>query len=44
MKSLLVNDQREPNRVLSAVGQLVENWTSPEFEKFVDALAALVNK
>lgn len=40
VKSLVANVQGEPGPVLSAVKELVKNWTSPEFEKFVDTLAA----
>ncbi|KAM5537679.1 hypothetical protein V8D89_008757 [Ganoderma adspersum] len=36
--------QGEPGSVLLAVQELVQNWTSPEFEKFVDTLADLVNR
>ncbi|PIL23360.1 hypothetical protein GSI_14671 [Ganoderma sinense ZZ0214-1] len=36
--------QGEPSPVLLAVQELVQNWTSPEFEKFVDGLADLVNR
>ncbi|EJF59569.1 heme oxygenase-like protein [Dichomitus squalens LYAD-421 SS1] len=43
-KSLLGNVQGEPSPAFSAVKELVENWTSPEFVKFVDHLADLVNR
>lgn len=46
MKSLLASSkvQGEPSPVFLAVQELVQNWTSPEFEKFVDMLADLVNR
>lgn len=34
----------EAGPLLPAVKQLVENWTNPEFEKFVDDIADLVNR
>ena len=45
-KSLLVNvpDRSDGDSTLPAVRQLVENWTCPEFEQFVDDIADLVNR
>ena len=45
-KSLLVNvpDHSDGDSTLPAVRQLVENWTCPEFEQFVDDIADLVNR
>ncbi len=45
-KSLLVNvpDHEGDPSTLSATRQLVENWTCPEFERFVDDIADLVNQ
>lgn len=38
--------QEEPSPVVLALGiqELVQNWTSPEFEEFVDTLADLVDR
>ncbi|KAI1794433.1 heme oxygenase-like protein [Ganoderma leucocontextum] len=46
VKSLVVQGevQGEQSTVFSTVEELVKNWTSPEFEKFVDTLADLVNR
>ena len=44
VKSLLGNVQGEPSAALPAMKELVENWTSPEFEVFVDKLADIVNR
>ena len=44
VKSLLGNVQGEPSPALPAVKELVENWTSPEFEVFVDKLADIVDR
>ncbi|KAI0703682.1 heme oxygenase-like protein [Cerioporus squamosus] len=44
-KSLLVNvPNPEGDLTLPAIRQLVENWTCPEFERFVDDIADLVNR
>ncbi|RPD75630.1 heme oxygenase-like protein [Lentinus tigrinus ALCF2SS1-7] len=44
-KSLLGNvPNHEGDPTLLAIRQLVENWTCPEFEQFVDDIADLVNR
>ena len=46
VKSLVAHHkvQGESSLVFSAVEELVQNWSSHEFEKFVDNLADLVNR
>lgn len=44
VKSLLPNATAGAGSALPAVKELVENWTNPEFVRFVDVLGDLVNR